>query len=1455
MTRYWKGAALLVMLFLAASWWAVRPAILHIAEPALQQAADNNINGTLTWQSLKLTSSLDFQLMQAELKDSGGGDVFKAPQITARWSLWALIQALLSGQNPAAAITSVEVRSPSLYFIQKSSSEWNIYSILKKNTEKEPITFRGTVTVSGGDASVQTHAGYTYQFSNLDGQLKWSRDDSIKTSLTGQFFDAPFQIEGTYRSEANFYGTVDADRLQADNLEEFISQLREDRNFEISGGEIRHLRAQIWNQSGSMSYHVTGKAENMEGRYESYKAEDTSAYFNVYSGYAEISQLKTSINGQPVTGDFSFSWSGVPSVNGTFVLHEIRLEQLIPQAETAGRISGKIQVSGPAADPQITGSLTMADGSVGQVPVQSAAADFLWKSGLLTVSRADIETADGSASGYGRWNSTDGTWEADISAHHILLDALPLPAAASGAVSGHIRAAGSAGTAGVTLSRAQGTIEGSGLSSEGLSAGYLRARIDGNNQNGWHTSFYADHALLRGIPVDTLSGEAEGSGDMWTVPYLNGTVGSGAFSLRGSYRAGILDGEAQAGQIPLESFSEISGLPMKGIISFKVSVQGTAEHPVIQGRADGTDGFIGTMPFDTVSVNFRSDGNTLYLEPLLWKKGQGFHRISGSIGLSGGHELRLTADTETMRIEDLAAMAGADLPLTGWISNSMTVSGTLTAPKVSGELHAWDGSAGGQLFQNAAARYRLDGRKLIIDNSLVYFHEGTVHVSGTASEESLDLDADLVDMNIGRILSKSPVEGTATMRGHVSGSLSNPSFNGRFVSRAITYNQSRFRELSGEIHYADGNAYIENASFLQGNGEFKWNGGIRIADQSLNGTLTFEHWNIPSALRFFSVPLQQITGEMSGTMDISGTVGNPDLALQVRIEKGALGQTLMGEGALNLTYRGGNLSLKELRIPVGEGLMAARGTIDKDGAVNMDAGTQNLDMSWIPEVTGQKGLRIGGQLTSAVSIRGTVQSPEADISVSVENPSYGDFVFDSLYVMANVKNRTVSVSQALLSKGIYKASLYGTMPVNMVTRQNTPGAAPLNLKLNLDNADLDTVALFYAPVTSASGPMKGSLQITGAWNDPQINGTVGVAQGTMTFTGLTGPLSDFQASAVFQGDHMEFAAQGNLGGGTVSAKGNTQWKTSALTAYNGELHMHMPSLNASLYKGALDVDLALQDQNSLPKISGTVNVHQAVVDVPYSMTVGGSGMPLLLDINVNVGDSVRLYNKFLYDMVIKGNIHAGGSTESPDMSGKVEAVQGQIKYLYNEFDVERAEAVWGGIDGSFLPILHVLASARVGHYNIGMELDGPPDGLSFELRSDPQLTDQQIMLLLTLKQDPSGSGNDNVQGALFNAGLQLAFSGSLENVLQNTFGLDMVSMTSSLTDTYQAADSTDNQNFYYIKIGKYLFRDFMITATTGVNNSQKSIGFRYDLNSRIGISAWYNSEHDSYIGADWKFTF
>ena len=79
-------------------------------------------------------------------------------------------------------------------------------------------------------------------------------------------------------------------------------------------------------------------------------------------------------------------------------------------------------------------------------------------------------------------------------------------------------------------------------------------------------------------------------------------------------------------------------------------------------------------------------------------------------------------------------------------------------------------------------------------------------------------------------------------------------------------------------------------------------------------------------------------------------------------------------------------------------------------------------------------------------------------------------------------------------------------------------------------------------------------------------------------------------------------------------------------------------------------------------------------------------------------------------------------------------------------------------------------------------------------------------------------------------------------------------MTSSLNEGYES-DFKQNDSYYYIKIGKYLFNDFMLTVTTGINNEQNSLGFYYNLKNRLGVSAWYNSEHDKYVGVDWSFNF
>ena len=213
-----------------------------------------------------------------------------------------------------------------------------------------------------------------------------------------------------------------------------------------------------------------------------------------------------------------------------------------------------------------------------------------------------------------------------------------------------------------------------------------------------------------------------------------------------------------------------------------------------------------------------------------------------------------------------------------------------------------------------------------------------------------------------------------------------------------------------------------------------------------------------------------------------------------------------------------------------------------------------------------------------------------------------------------------------------------------------------------------------------------------------------------------------------------------------------------------------------------------------------------------------------------------------------------GPLSDPVMSGRVNVDKGTVKLNTTEFKMGDAHAVWGEEPGSLLPSIHAKAFTKVGHYEIIAQLDGPVGSMKTTFHSEPALNDSQILMLLTFHQDPNSKDNNGaMEGALFNAGLTMLFGNGIQDFLQDKIGLDLISITSNLTDYYDSVD--DNSNNYYIKIGKYLFNDFMLTATMGMNNKDKSVGAHYDLNSRVGLSSWYNSDHDSYVGTDWSFKF
>ena len=131
---------------------------------------------------------------------------------------------------------------------------------------------------------------------------------------------------------------------------------------------------------------------------------------------------------------------------------------------------------------------------------------------------------------------------------------------------------------------------------------------------------------------------------------------------------------------------------------------------------------------------------------------------------------------------------------------------------------------------------------------------------------------------------------------------------------------------------------------------------------------------------------------------------------------------------------------------------------------------------------------------------------------------------------------------------------------------------------------------------------------------------------------------------VFDGHRATFDGSAKFGGGGVTAKGSIDWKEKAITHYDGEVHLHTPSIDSSYYKGAVDADFSLGEFMDQLGVTGKISIHDATCEVPLALLSdsGESSVNFLTKLDISIGENVRLYSTALYDLIIKGNISMMG---------------------------------------------------------------------------------------------------------------------------------------------------------------------------------------------------------------------
>lgn len=1459
--KWWlNGIAAFIFVMLCAVYLLIRPIIVQNLEPVLEDKLGERINGSISWQSLDLDPSLNLSFTKLELKDENGVDVLTTPSLTVGWTLSSLYNYLIRDAGVASVVKDVTVEEPSLTLSQKADGTWNVSTLLKPSDSSDSGVFTGQVIISNGSAKVNTTAAGEFELSSLNGSFSWDENSRIQGGLKGVFLDSAFRSSLDYKDSSHMEIRVNTDPLSLKSLQPLLdafSQLQNQLTLEDGTGKV--TEAKIWKSDGAVAYRVTGSFNHAALSYDNYVLADGAAFFHIENGIISLSQISGLVNGQKITGDLSVDTTAdSPVFQGNAYLHQVDIGSLLPDEGISGMLDGNIDFAGTTDEPSASGALTGENLSYEGYDVKRAQAVFAYQNEKLTISHLEADRGTGHVEGRGSYDVQKGDFSVNLLADHVTLDGLPLSTPVTGTVSGYVMAEGNYHSGSLSLGKASASVDGTGLSYENMSAGQLSGfgSYDGSN---WQITAYGTSLAYDGMSLDSLSLSAENKNGVITVPYMSGAGEEGFFIGHGYYSDNGMNFDVEISDLNVSPFSSQIGVDLAGRVWAKVHVTGSLDQP--EGTADfkAKEGHVKNAVFDTIEGHAVLTGDQISISSLIWDGPSGHHTVTGTIGTGAPHPMNLSVKTEKARIESLLSLAGLEYPVTGWISNDLSLTGSVENPVVSGDFHAWSGSVMGQLFQSVSGKYSYDGKDVTLENCLGYIYDGTALVNGKIKGNQLELETSLTDISIERLLPGKEIEGTLSLLGHVKGTTDSPVFDGMASTREITVMGNTIRNVSAGIHYKNDLISLDEGSFRQKQGTFTWKGSYNTNSGALDGFLQFNSWNIKDVMKFFDKDVDGVDGQVEGSMRISGTTDAPNLNFNAHVLGGHLGRAVLGEGKIDFSYMNGALSIREFNIPIGSGVLAAKGSMNSQGDLDIQAAAKDMDVSWIPQVLGKKDISIGGNLTAAVILSGNKSAPVADVSVGLSNPRYGDITFDNMSLMANAANNVVTIQNALISRGNYRASMKGTLPGNLFTGSRTDKAVPLNVDVNLDEADMNMLAIFFKPVTAASGPIHGHVTVAGSYDNPLLLGGITVKDGSLSLLTMNEAIRPINMNLTFSGNESHLEGSASFGGGSLTVNGDVAWDHMKIGNYKGELHIHTPSIDSSYYKGALDGDFTFGEVEPFekPGVSGSLKVQNAVVDIPFSLLgdSGGTSLDMLSKIDVTIGDNVRLYNSALYDMLVKGTISVRGPVSTPIVNGRVNVEKGTVKINTTEFKMDDANAIWTGEPGNLLPDIHAKAFTKVGHYAVTAELEGPPGDMKTTFHSEPALNDTQILMLLTLHQSPDSKDNNGaMEGALFNAGLTMLFGNGIQDFLQDKIGLDQISITSSLTDYYDNVDD-NNDNYYYIKIGKYIFNDFMLTATMGMNNDEKSIGAHYDLNSRVGLSSWYNSNHDSYVGTDWSFKF
>ncbi|HEY2115551.1 MAG TPA: translocation/assembly module TamB domain-containing protein [Candidatus Angelobacter sp.] len=814
--------------------------------------------------------------------------------------------------------------------------------------------------------------------------------------------------------------------------------------------------------------------------------------------------------------------------------------------------------------------------------------------------------------------------------------------------------------------------------------------------------------------------------------------------------------------------------------------------------------------------------------------------------------------------------AAQPLGLYGTANVNATVSGSLAAPQINGQMDARNFRVKGSSWKVLHTAFAANPSQVTLSNGdLEAIPQGRINFSAQtrlknwAYTPSSPITANVSGSQISiadleRLLNKTyPVSGTLALNVSIHGSQLNPVGQGTLTVTKAKVSTESIQDLNVKFE-GDGNTVKANLTVQMPAGTARADVDYFPKTEGYDAHVQSQNFRLEK-LQTVQARNMQIAGGVNLNVSGKGTVKDPQLQATIEVPQLQM-QKQTVQGLKFQTTVQNHVASIALDSDVAKVLLKARGTVGIDtpymADIRLDSGKidfQSLVALYAPAQAAD----LSGQTELHVTLRGPLADKnrvEAHLEVPNLNLNYKQFQLAAAKpIIADYKNGTATLQPTSIRGTGTSIDAQAVVPVT------TPKAASFLVKGNVDLG----IAQLFVPDLKSSGQLQFDVDSKRYGPGANLNGQIKIVKANLHTTDSPVGLDNADGVINVTQTRLEISSfQGQMGGGTINATGAVAYRPSI------QFQLGLQANNIRLrypegVRAILASNLALTGNPQASQLGGQVRIERVSFTPDFDLSTftsqfGGessdSGTPgsftqgMKLNIAVQSTSQMNLVSS---QVSVKGdaNLRVVGTAADPVILGRTNLTGGEFFLVGNRYEVQH-----GTID--FLnpvrtePVLNVQLKTRIDEYNITLALNGPVERLQTTYTSDPALPPVDIInLIATGKTVESAAANPSPSPTSAMGAQSLLASGISSQVSGRIAKLAGVSQLQ--IDPGLGTDNGQNPGAR-VAIQQRVTSNLLVTFATDITSTQRqAIQIEYKLNPKWSVSGTRNQNGG--FGVDGKY--